>query len=242
VTLRLAGPAEGPIPVAINGTLVGDPGASELTLNAAERPPSTLGVTVICAVHDAPGGSGTPQLLTCAKSLAFVPVIEKPLKLTVVEPEFVMVTGTGAEVKPTAVDGKVMPEELICKLPVEVADPVALNATAAELAPLALTQRYALLSPAVIGVALTSTTQLAPEVSAGVQLSTSEKSPELEPAIAMLFTVSVLALWFVTVTVCAVEVNPVVSVPKLIEDDETVNPAGYVRLTTIFCGVLAGTG
>ena len=57
----------------------------------AERVPSTVGINVTVMVQLAPGPTLDPQVFVCAKSPAFVPVIEMLVTLRLVVPTFVNV-------------------------------------------------------------------------------------------------------------------------------------------------------
>jgi len=59
--------------------------------STAVRAPLALGVKVTLTVHDAPAATLDAQVLVCAKSTAFVPVMRTPMMLKVLLPWLVSV-------------------------------------------------------------------------------------------------------------------------------------------------------
>ena len=80
------------VPVPANGTCCGLPPPLSLIETLAVREPVVDGVNVTPIKQLAPPGKLVPQLLTSAKSPAFVPVIVIPEMLTVTLPLLLTVT------------------------------------------------------------------------------------------------------------------------------------------------------
>ena len=76
------------VPVPVKGTVCEPPGALSVSTKEAVRAPATGGVKVTLIVQEALTASEVGQLLVCAKSLAFVPVIATLLKFKAVVPLF----------------------------------------------------------------------------------------------------------------------------------------------------------
>ena len=70
--------AIGPIPVPARLTCCGLPPALSVMFKVAERLPLAVGVKVTVNVQLAPVATEVPQLLVCAKSPGFCPVIPTP--------------------------------------------------------------------------------------------------------------------------------------------------------------------
>ena len=81
----------GAVPVPVRLTVWGLPVALSVRVTAAVRDPLAAGVKVTLIVQLAPAATLAPQLLVCAKSLAFAPEIARLVTLKDVLPEFVKV-------------------------------------------------------------------------------------------------------------------------------------------------------
>ena len=78
-------------PVPVRFTLCGLPAASSVMVTAAVRVPLALGVKVTLIVQLEPAATLDAQLLVCAKSLPFVPVMAILVMLSVALPLLVRV-------------------------------------------------------------------------------------------------------------------------------------------------------
>jgi hypothetical protein len=91
----------------VKGRICGDPVASSATFSEAEKEPAAAGVNVNAIWHVPSAGRLGEQLFDAMpKSLAFVPVIVKPLNVTVAFPVLVRVTVRALLVLSTTVSGK----------------------------------------------------------------------------------------------------------------------------------------
>src|SRR5439155_12014433 len=90
------------VPVPVRLTVCGLPLALSLTASVAVRVPAAVGVNVTLIAQAAPpGGTDAPQLLVCAKSPLFVPMIAMLEMLRLTFPVFESVTIWEALVVPT---------------------------------------------------------------------------------------------------------------------------------------------
>ncbi len=89
------------VPAPLSTAVCGLPGASLTTLSAALLTPGEVGPNVTPMVQLALGASAAGQLLVCANSALFVPVMPTLVMLTVAVPMFVSVTFCVALVVPT---------------------------------------------------------------------------------------------------------------------------------------------
>ena len=91
-----------PAPMPVSLAVCGLPLALSLTASVAVRVPAAVGVNVTLIAQAAPpGGTDTPQLLVCAKSPLFVPMIAMLEMLRLTFPVFESVTIWEALVVPT---------------------------------------------------------------------------------------------------------------------------------------------
>ena len=100
-------PTAAVVPVPLNGTFWGDPGALSVKVMFAESAPVAEGVKVTLTEQFAPAASVEPQVLAeIVKALAFVPVIEIDVRFSVALPVLVTVVESGAEVVDTGTEPK----------------------------------------------------------------------------------------------------------------------------------------
>lgn len=90
------------VPVPLSTTCCGLPGALSVMLRAALRAPLAVGLNVMLMVQLALTASELPQLLVCAKSAVFVPVIVIALIVSRAEPVFLSVMVLAELVTPIA--------------------------------------------------------------------------------------------------------------------------------------------
>jgi hypothetical protein len=95
------------LPVPERTTVCGPFGALSVMVSVAVRTPFAVGLNVTLTVQLNEGTTPRPQLLTSAKSTAFVPVIRMLLILSDELPVLVSVTACGALLVPTIWAGKV---------------------------------------------------------------------------------------------------------------------------------------
>ena len=94
-----------PVPVALSGTICGEPGASSAIVIEAVRAPSPSGESVTAIVQLALAGYAPLHPLLIAKSFAFAPVSNTDEICNAAAPELVSVTLCGALVAPCTVLG-----------------------------------------------------------------------------------------------------------------------------------------
>ena len=155
-------------------------------------------------------------LLLMAKSLAFVPPIVTLLMVTDDFVVFVNVADCAALVDPTAVLGKLREVGDAVTLPLDVLPPVPDSATVCGLfEAVSETVRVAARVPVVLGLNATDTLQLADAARLDPQvLLVIVKSPGLVPVTATLLMVIDEVVPFFRVAVCAVLVEPTLTVPN----------------------------
>ena len=83
----------GPTEVPLRLTVCGEPGALSVTANVAVLVPVTVGEYVTLMVQLVPPATLEPHVLVWVKFVLLVPVIVMPLRVTVVFPVFVKLTG-----------------------------------------------------------------------------------------------------------------------------------------------------
>ena len=89
------------VPLPVKLATWGAFGASSEILKDAVRAPKSLGEKFTLILHCAPGASEPGQLLVCAKSVAFVPLIAMLLIVSVLLPVFFSCMAFGPLVVPT---------------------------------------------------------------------------------------------------------------------------------------------
>jgi hypothetical protein len=168
-------------------------------LSDAERLPAAEGVKVTLMVQLAPAATLDPQLLDCAKSLAFEPVMDMPEIVSVTFPELVSVTDCATLAVPMdrlpkpRLDGETLTAAAV-PVPERVTDcglPLALSATLSTAARL----------PLATGAKVTLMMHEAPAATELPQLFAWAKSPALTPDTAMLLMAKVPLPELVSVTV-----------------------------------------
>jgi hypothetical protein len=163
-----------PTPVPVRLMVCGLPVPSSVTVTAAVRVPSAVGVKVTEMIQLAPTASAVPQVLVCAKSLAFVPVTAMGL-VNATEPFAVTVTVMAALVVLRYRLGRVRLEGVNVRV---AAVPVPERLTDWGL-PLAVSVivRVPESAPIAVGVKVTSMVQVALAATVLPQLLVSAKSP-----------------------------------------------------------------
>jgi len=200
-------------PVPLSATLCGLPVALSAMFNVAVRVPVAPGVNNTLIVQLAPAASVPVGLQTApedgagtAKSPAFVPLIVKPVKLTVVVPVFVTVTLSAALVVLTVCDSNVR----LLGVNVTVAAPpvpVPVNVTVCGL-PVALSVNTIVPVRVPVAVGLNVIENTHGSASTAMLGHCASVAPAKSPLVTMLVNVKATPALFDTVTVCAPLVVP----------------------------------
>jgi hypothetical protein len=209
--------------VPLKEVICGEPAAESATDIVAEKLAAEPGVNVTAIVHDAPAASDSPQVVVSAKSVAFVPPIVIPEIVSAALPVFDSVTVCALAVPPVTSFPKliVLGESATTGTagavpdPLSVAvcgDPVALSATETVAAKLATEP----------GVNVTEIVHIAPAASDSPQVFVSAKSLEFAPPIVIPEMVSAALPVFDSVSICALDVTPDATLPKLSVPGESV--------------------
>ena len=189
--------------------MCGEPLALSVTLTLAVLEPVDPGVNLTEITQLPPTSTDDPQVLVCAKSAAFVPVMPILVISSKPVPVFCKIVFMAELVTPTAVLGKV--SEAGLKL-TAAAVPVPLTGTlCGEPEALSVNTMAEDRAPVEDGVNTTDTVQVPPEGATDAHpVGVGTKSPELVPCETIDVMVSAALPELVTVKVCGAEVVPTV--------------------------------
>jgi hypothetical protein len=213
-------------PVPVNDTVCGDAVALSFTVSVPVRVPLAVGLKVTEILQLDPAVTLPPQVFVSPKS----PATAMDITLRVECPELFSVTVCAALVVPIACEAKLK----LAGASAAVAGviPVPVNETACgDPAALSVTDSVPVREPLAVGLKVTEIPQFAPAASVAPQLVVAAKSPEA----AIDETASADDPLFVSVTVCAALVVPVVCEAKLrlVGDSVTAGPDAFpVSVTT----------
>ncbi len=202
-----------------SGMLCGLPTALSVTVTAALRAPTTVGVNRTLRGQDAPAASVDPHpVASRTKSATFVPVTVIPETDSVPVPVLVRVSPAAAPVVPMTVSANA-PEPVRAAAACSAGPPVPLTLTLCGLPRASsVTVRVANLNPVVTGVKVMRRSQLDPAATVAphpVLSNVNEVAPV--PVIATLLMVSTPRPVLATVTVRAADAVPIGAVPKVTE-------------------------
>ena len=194
----------------------GEPAALSATETVAAKLATELGVNVTEIVQDEPAASVSPQVVVSAKSVGFAPPIVTPEIVSVAFPVLDNVSVCALDVTPWTTLPKltVVGESVATGAGGTVPEPVSV-AVCGEPVALSATETVAAKLAAKLGVNVTEIVHIAPAARDVPQVFVSAKSVGFAPPMEMPEMVSAALPVFDSVSICAAEVTPVFTLPKL---------------------------